>query len=356
MENDILHHGSSGHEVFMHRCFDLALRGAGRVSPNPMVGAVLVANDRIIGEGWHQVWGGPHAEVNCLQSVLPENQHLIPYSTLYCSLEPCSHHGKTPPCADLILEHKVPRVVVSNTDPNPLVAGKGLGKLRAAGVDVTAGVLEMDGWWLNRVFFTWITKKRPYIILKWAESADGFIAEKNKRTAISGPETQRLVHRWRSESDAILVGANTARIDNPRLDARFFGGNNPLRILLDGQGSVPINHHLLSDDAPTLIFGPERPGTGAIKRATPVDGHATVGQIIEHLYQENCASLLVEGGAMVLQQFIDTGAWDEIRRIQSTRQLRDGVKAPLIPAGSTARDRFKLGADYISVLTPFAAL
>jgi diaminohydroxyphosphoribosylaminopyrimidine deaminase / 5-amino-6-(5-phosphoribosylamino)uracil reductase len=332
----------------MRRCFELALRGAGSVSPNPMVGAVLVYDDCIIGEGWHQAYGQAHAEVHCFANVSTENQALISKSTLYCSLEPCSHFGKTPPCVDLVLAHRVPRVVIANTDPNPLVAGKGIAKMRAAGVEVIEGVLEAEGLWLNRIFFIWITQKRPYIILKWAESADGFLGKKGERTAISGALAQRLVHRWRAEADAILVGATTARVDNPRLDVRRYFGKNSLRVLLDGSGSVPLDCHLLCDQEPTMVFGAARPGLRANKTFIPGSGSVPLLKVLEKLQQENRACLLVEGGANLLQQFLDAGLWDEIRVIKSAGVLGEGVAAPGIPTGIALREQFVLGSDKVS--------
>ncbi|MBL7776535.1 MAG: bifunctional diaminohydroxyphosphoribosylaminopyrimidine deaminase/5-amino-6-(5-phosphoribosylamino)uracil reductase RibD, partial [Saprospiraceae bacterium] len=294
-------------ERYLHRCFQLARLGAGSVSPNPLVGAVLVHNGRIIGEGWHRQFGAAHAEVNALATVAPEDRHLIPQATLYCSLEPCSHQGKTPPCADLIVREKIARVVVSNTDPNPLVAGQGLEKLRAAGIPVEASVLQREGYELNRPFFTWITQKRPYIILKWAESADGFLGRIGQRTSVSGPLAQRLVHRWRSEADAILVGAATARVDDPRLDNRLYFGKSPLRIALDFRSKLPPDAHLLDDSAPTWILGPGRPGNWQHTRFLPLGNPGETASdwipgLLEQLRTDQKAILLVEGGASVLQQ------------------------------------------------------
>ena len=333
----------------MRRCFELARRGAGYVSPNPMVGAVLVCEGKIIGEGWHKAWGEAHAEVNCFNAVAPENQHLVPKSTLYCSLEPCSHYGKTPPCADLIIARQVPRVLVSNTDPNPLVAGKGLARLQEAGIAVEAGILEQEGLWINRFFFHWITQKRPYVILKWAQTADGFLGEKDKRTVISGPASQRLVHRWRAESDAILVGAGTAIIDDPQLNARHYFGKNPLRVLLDGKGSVPVTRHLLSDEQPTLVFGPERAGLNSSKTFIPSAEMVALTTVLDTLRQQNLATLFVEGGAQVLQQCIKQGLWDEIRVIKSPKRLGGGLEAPRIPATAQLRESFRVGDDEVSV-------
>ncbi len=350
MTNDEMTHD----ETFLRRCFQLAHLGAGNVSPNPMVGAVLVHEDKIIGEGWHQCYGEAHAEVNCIRAVSFENQALIPYSTLYCNLEPCSHFGKTPPCADLILEQKIPRVVVSNTDPNPLVAGKGLAKLRGAGVEVSHGVLAEEGQWLNRSFFTWITQQRPHLILKWAQTADGFMGKTGERTAISGLAALRLAHRWRAECDAILVGTNTAMLDNPRLDVRHYFGKNPLRIVLDAQGKIPTSHHLLDDSTETWVFGSSGKGVPHQSRTTyfPVEGKILISTIVDALKNANRATLLVEGGAKLLNQFLETDDWDEIRVIENNRRLGGGVIAPSVPSGAVLKEQFQVGEDVVCIFAP----
>jgi diaminohydroxyphosphoribosylaminopyrimidine deaminase/5-amino-6-(5-phosphoribosylamino)uracil reductase len=343
-------------ENFMRRCFQLARLGAGSVSPNPLVGAVLVHDGRIIGEGWHRRYGEAHAEVNAVASVRPADRHLIPQATLYCSLEPCFHFGKTPPCVDLILNEKIPHVVVANTDPNPLVAGQSLEKLRTAGVATEVGMLAGEGRYLNRAFFTWIEKKRPYIILKWAQSADSYIALPGERTPISGPLTQRLVHRWRAEADAILVGTNTARTDNPRLDNRLYFGKSPLRIALDFAGKTPRAAHLLDDSLPTWIIGPERQGTWqrthffAFREANDTNARVNwIPELLEKLTQEKRAILLVEGGADVLRQFQESGYWDEIRMLKNQQFLYNGVSAPGIPKDAMQTERTQIGADEIRI-------
>jgi len=321
-------------EIFLRRCFDLARLGTGYVSPNPMVGAVLVYQGRIIGEGWHQRWGEAHAEVNCIRSVKPEERDLISKSTLYCSLEPCFHVGKTPPCVDLILENRIPRVVISNVDPNPKVAGQSIVQLRAAGVEVVAGVLEAEGRQLNRPFFTWITAQRPYVVLKWAQSTDGYLSRTEERTAISGPAAQRLVHRWRSESDAILVGNKTALTDNPRLDARLYFGKNPLRVVFDAHGKIPPGHHLRDGSIPTWVL----------------DGPIHIPDLLQRLAADRRAILLVEGGAHVLHQFLDGGWWDEIRVIENTRlRLGGGVAAPVLPTTAQLVLKQVLNDDWIRI-------
>lgn len=336
---------------YIRRCFELARLGAGRVSPNPLVGAVLVFDGKIIGEGWHKRWGEAHAEVHCIQSVSPKNLSLLPYSTLYCNLEPCSHHGKTPPCVDLILKHRIPRVVVSNVDPNPLVAGNGLAALKRGGVAVTSGILESNGQWLNRSFFTQITQKRPFIILKWAQSADDFLGLTGQRTPISGPATQRLVHRWRAECDAILVGANTALLDNPRLDVRHFFGKNPLRIAVDTQGKIPLSHHLFDGSTETWIFGKIGHGENmqANTRLFPYHGQVPIRHLLDALNTANKATLLVEGGANLLNQFLEQDFWDEIRVIENVRRLGAGVSAPKPPKEAKLVSQFSLEKDTLRI-------
>lgn len=346
---------------FMRRCFDLARLGEGRVSPNPMVGAVLVYEGRIIGEGWHQHWGEAHAEVNCIQAVSTENQHLISQSTLYCSLEPCFHFGKTPPCVDLVLEKKIPRVIISNTDPNPKVAGQSIAKLRAAGVEVITGVLEAEGHWLNRAFFTWIAERRPYVVLKWAQSNDGYLARRGERTAISNPAALRLVHRWRNECDAILVGTTTALTDNPRLDTRFFSGKNPLRVVLDVHGKIPAGHHLLDGSAETWVYGSaaynsagatqSRPGTTHFT-LKPTESKVQIPNLLQDLAADNRTILLVEGGADVLRQFLDSGLWDELRVLENAAlRLSDGVAAPAVPGGAFLVKKWAVEGDVVRVFT-----
>jgi diaminohydroxyphosphoribosylaminopyrimidine deaminase / 5-amino-6-(5-phosphoribosylamino)uracil reductase len=333
----------------MRRCFELARLGVGSVSPNPMVGAVLVHEGQILGEGWHQRYGEAHAEVNCLRSVAPENRHRIPYATLYCALEPCFHYGKTPPCVDLVLAEKIPRVVVSNTDPNPKVAGQSLQKLRTAGVEVIEGVLEAEGAALNRAFFTWIRENRPYIILKWAKSADGLLGRKGERTAISGPLAQRFVHRRRSESDAILVGAATAQVDNPRLDVRHYFGRTPLRVAFDRPGLLPANAHLLDDRAETWIFGQPRSGDFRQTLFFPTTEKIKIPVLLERLKTAGKAILLVEGGAAVHREWLEGGWWDELLVIENNRLIGNGVQAPQVPPHAKKAGCTKLGDDKITV-------
>ncbi|MDB5251118.1 MAG: diaminohydroxyphosphoribosylaminopyrimidine deaminase [Flaviaesturariibacter sp.] len=316
----------------MKRCLQLACLGQGRVSPNPFVGAVLVHNDRVIGEGYHAEYGGPHAEVNCLASVTEQDLALIPESTLYVSLEPCAHFGKTPPCADLLIEQKIRRVVIGSRDPFYRVAGKGIEKLLAAGVDVVVGLLEQECLQLNRAFFTYHTRQRPYITLKWAESADGRIAAVNRRTFISNGATNRLVHSWRSEHAAILVGTNTALFDDPALTTRLWPGPSPLRLVLDKQLRLPVSLRLFDGEHRTIVFN-TRQDTEHVNltyyRLDP--SRPLVPQIVKALGGMNVQSLLVEGGAQLLQSFIDAGLWDEARVITAENTIvGPGIDAPVM--------------------------
>lgn len=336
-------------DKFMERCLQLAKLGAGMVSPNPMVGAVLVHQGSIISEGWHEAWGQSHAEVNCLNKVPSNRRHLIPESTLYCNLEPCSHHGKTPPCAGLIVRNKIQRVVIANTDPNPLVAGRGIQLLQDAGIMVKTGILERQGAWLNRGFFTWIQANRPFIVLKWAQSADGYLGYPGHRTPISGKATQRLVHRWRTEADAIMAGTKTALVDNPRLDNRYYPGKAPLRIVPDFKDQIPKNFHLLDDLQDTWIIG----GTSAVDkqrtRSLQTEFPFSIAWLLGKLYDANKAILLVEGGSMMLSQFIAQGLWDELRIIENPKRLAGGIKAPELPANANLMETMQLEDDVVRI-------
>jgi diaminohydroxyphosphoribosylaminopyrimidine deaminase / 5-amino-6-(5-phosphoribosylamino)uracil reductase len=342
----------------MRRCLELASLGAGHTAPNPMVGAVLVydrstGEERIIGEGYHMQYGQAHAEPNCIESVKEEDKRLIADSTLYVSLEPCAHHGKTPPCADLIIEKKIPRVVIGCRDPYPQVNGKGIEKLLSAGVKVTTGVLEAESIRLNKRFFTFNMLHRPYIILKWAQSADGKIAgpldagagaaqqrPPGQRTLISNEYTNRLVHKWRSEEAAILVGTRTALEDDPALTVRLWNGSNPIRLVIDKDLKLPETLQLFDRKVKTIVFNRIRHGVGV----SGVDGHGdnlyyykledgedVVGGVIRALYKLKIQSVLVEGGARLLQSFIDEDCWDEARVITNNElEIQDGLPAPVL--------------------------
>lgn len=320
-------------EIWMQRCLELAQLGAGHVAPNPMVGAVLVHEGLIIGEGYHQQYGQAHAEVNCIASVKKENEHLIPHCTIYVSLEPCAHYGKTPPCADLIIKHKIPRVVIGCRDPFKQVDGKGIEKLEKAGIEVITGVLEKECRELNRRFFTWHTKHRPFIILKWAQTANNMIAADGKeRLLISNEYTNRLVHRWRSEEAGILIGPNTALSDNPELTTRLWKGPSPVRMVIDMDLRLPSTLKLFDGKSRTIVFnGIKQEEQGAIKYYRLIKNEELVPQLIKAIHALNIQSVIVEGGARLLQSFIDAKAWDEIRKITNPGlTVSPGIAAPVI--------------------------
>ncbi len=323
----------TAHEKYMRRCFHLALKGAGNVAPNPMVGAVLVYDDTIIGEGWHRQYGQAHAEVNCISSVPNDKKMLVEKSTLYVSLEPCAHYGKTPPCADLIIASKIPKVVIGCKDSFEQVDGRGIEKLKAAGVEVVTGVLEAEAIALNKRFFTFYNQQRPYIILKWAQTADGKIAAaSSERLLISNEITNRQVHQWRSEETAIIVGANTALRDDPALTTRLVEGNNPVRLVVDRQLKLPESLRLFDGTVRTIVYNFWKNETvGNIHWYKLERNSNVIKQVLQHLYQEKLQSLLVEGGAELLQSFIDTGWWDEARIItNTTMHIGEGLAAPVL--------------------------
>ncbi len=323
---DINHHNN-----YMRRCFDIARFGAGFVSPNPMVGAVIVYNDEIIGEGWHQMYGTAHAEVNAVNSVSEENLPNLSKSTMYVSLEPCCIFGKTPPCSNLIIENKIPEVVISCLDSTPGVAGNSVKILRDAGIKVTTGILDEEGKELAAFRNTFAGKNRPYIILKYAQSADGFISKEGEQTWLTNPYSKRLTHKWRAETDAILVGTNTATIDNPQLNNRFWSGMPPLRLVIDKNMRLDQNLHLFDDEQPTLIMTENAVNVMGFERTqfVPLDFSENVPeQIVNTLAQGKVTSLIIEGGAHTLQSFIDAGLWDEARIFSVGKRLAAGIKAP----------------------------
>ena len=315
----------------MHRCIELAKLGAGHVAPNPMVGAVLVHDGHIIGEGYHQQYGHAHAEVNCINSVPLNSQCLIPNSTLYVSLEPCSHYGKTPPCSDLIIEHQIKKVVIGCYDSFAAVNGSGIEKLTAAGVHVTVDVLKEECLELNKRFFTFHQKKRPYIILKWAQTKDKKIAaSSNERLLITNEFTNKLVHQWRSEEAALIVGTNTALLDNPSLTNRLWHGKNPTRIVVDKELKLPSSLHLFDQQEPTIVFNTIKHEAANNIQYYKLD-ELNMKQILQACYQLNLQSILVEGGSKLLQSFIDEDLWDEARIITNELlTIQKGLDAPII--------------------------
>ncbi|WP_081212385.1 bifunctional diaminohydroxyphosphoribosylaminopyrimidine deaminase/5-amino-6-(5-phosphoribosylamino)uracil reductase RibD [Salegentibacter sediminis] len=323
------------HEKYIKRCIQLAQNGLGTTYPNPMVGSVIVYKNKIIGEGWHRIAGEPHAEVNAINSV--EDQSALKNSTIYVSLEPCSHYGKTPPCSDLIIAKGIKKVVIGSVDPFAEVAGRGIKKLLDAGCEVQVGILEKECQWLNRRFFTFHQKKRPYIILKWAQSQDAFIApekqEKREPVWITNQHSNQLVHKWRSEEQGIMVGTQTAVADNPKLSTRLWDGPDPVRVVLDRNHRIPKDSALFDGSVKTLVFT-EKPKevvvTGKNLIFEKIDFKSKLPQqICEVLYRHELQSVIIEGGAKTLQTFIDDDLWDEARIFTGKVQLRNGVKAPV---------------------------
>jgi diaminohydroxyphosphoribosylaminopyrimidine deaminase/5-amino-6-(5-phosphoribosylamino)uracil reductase len=319
-------------EKYMQRAIDLAKLAKGIVSPNPMVGCVIVKNDTIIGEGFHYSYGESHAEVNAIRSV--EDKSKLEGATLYVNLEPCSHTGKTPPCADLIIKYPFKRVVIANIDPNPLVAGKGIETLMQQGMEVVVGVLEAEGRELNKRFFCVMEKHRPFIILKWAETSDGFIARENYESKwISNPVARYMVHQARAEEDVVLVGTNTALYDNPRLNVRLANGRNPVRAFIDKHLQVPAGAHLLDGTQPTLCYTYEKQFSENLVEYVKLDPSLDlVEQLVQDMYDKKYLSVLVEGGAQLLQAFIDKGLWDEVYIYKSSIQFEKGIPAPVFHA------------------------
>jgi diaminohydroxyphosphoribosylaminopyrimidine deaminase / 5-amino-6-(5-phosphoribosylamino)uracil reductase len=316
----------------MLRAIEIAKRGAGNVAPNPLVGCVLVHNNQIIGEGWHRNYGGPHAEVHAIQSV--SDKSLLSQSELYVTLEPCSHFGKTPPCADLIVDSKIPKVHIACLDPNPLVAGKGMEKLKRAGIEVVLGIHHNEAYFMNRRFFTFMEKQRPYIHLKWAMTSDGFIDKLRSEGElgsfrISGDAARRISHRWRTEETAILIGSRTALVDNPELTARFWPGKSPICVLIDSSLRVPEDAKLFHQDRQTLVYNRLIEKTTTNAQFIKIEGDDLLPEVLKDLFERKIQSVLVEGGAQTLQSFIDQNCWDEISIFQSSQILANGLNAPI---------------------------
>ena len=338
-------------EKHIKRCIELAKNGLGTTYPNPMVGSVIVYDGKIIGEGWHKKAGEPHAEVNAINSV--KDKSLLQKATIYVSLEPCSHFGKTPPCCNLIIENKIPNVVIGTVDSNVKVAGNGIKKLIEAGIQVNVGVLEKECHDLNKRFFTFHEKKRPYIILKWAQSQDGFIAPSEKLEKkpvwITNPYSRQMVHKWRSEEQAILVGTQTVIDDNPKLDTRDWAGDNPIRLALDQNNRIPENSQILNNQVKTILFSKSK--TAVIKENTTfecIDFQKNVAkQIVESLYEHQIQSVIIEGGSQTLQTFIDAKLWDEARVFIGNIHFTNGKKAPQLV--SKEAEKQYIGADELII-------
>lgn len=328
--------GNMNDEKYMQRCLELASKGRQNVKPNPMVGCVIVYNGKIIGESYHKEYGKPHAEVNAINSV--KNQELLKDSTLYVNLEPCAHYGKTPPCSDLIISKKIKRVVIGCQDSYDKVAGKGIEKMQKSGIQVDVGILEKESLQLNQAFFTYHKKQRPYIILKWAQTLDGFIDVIRQAEDpiginwITHPNLRLPVHKWRSEETAILVGAGTAINDNPRLDTRDWFGKNPLRILFAQKDKINFKWNLIDDSTPTIVFTDSEIDNKKSTVFHKIDfNDKPVEEMLKILYSKDIQTIIVEGGQIMLQSFIDKNLWDEARILIGDKTFGKGLEAPKIP-------------------------
>lgn len=345
-------------ERYMLRCLELAKNGLGKVAPNPMVGCVIVYNGKIISEGYHQEYGRAHAEVNAINSV--KDKSLLKQSTLYVSLEPCVHFGKTPPCANLIVEHNIPRVVVACVDTFSEVSGKGIEKLKQAGIEVKVGMLEKEALELNKRFFTFHNKKRPYIILKWAETTDGFIdvdrsfdklRMTNTDNWITSPLSKKLVHKWRSEEMGILIGTNTALNDNPQLNVREWKGKNPTRIVIDLNDRLPQHLHVFDKAILTIVFSSNKKSEDKNLVFVKInDVSRLIDEVLNELHRRNIQSVIVEGGAKLLQAFIDQNLWDEARVFVGKKEFKSGLKAPALAGKIVSKENIK--DDVLTVFIP----
>ncbi|MDD4777550.1 MAG: bifunctional diaminohydroxyphosphoribosylaminopyrimidine deaminase/5-amino-6-(5-phosphoribosylamino)uracil reductase RibD [Fermentimonas sp.] len=338
----------------MQRCLFLARKSEGFTKSNPMVGAVIVHENKIIGEGYHRQFGEAHAEVNAINSV--KNKSLLQQSTMYVSLEPCAHQGKTPPCAELIIKHKIPRVAIAVRDPNPKVSGKGVAMMIKSGIDIEEGLMEEEAMEINRFFFVNQLLSRPYVILKWAQSKDGFIdlhrkPDENKAPVIiSNKITHSIVHKYRTRVQGILVGTNTAILDNPKLTARKWFGDDPIRIVIDKSNKIPLNSSLLDGSVPTIIFTAAIPAEKKdivnLKFIEIDFSKDTNLQILDHLYRENIYSILIEGGSKLLSSFIEKNLWDEALIEVSEKRLLEGIKSPEINGYVIGTKRYLNSAQY----------
>ena len=334
----------NAHKKYMARCIQLAKNGLGTTYPNPLVGSVIVYNDKIIGEGWHYQAGQPHAEVNAIGSV--KDHSLLKEVTIYVSLEPCSHFGKTPPCSDLIIDKGIKKVVIGTIDTFAKVSGSGIQKLMNAGCDVVVGVMEKECLDLNKRFFTFYNKKRPYIILKWAETLDGYIApntsKKREPVWITNPYSQQLVHKWRSEEQAILAGSQTIISDNPKLTTRSWSGSSPVRITIDRSGKIPKNSAILDNSVQTIIITSEDHKGESHQKLTyqTINNQSdTLSQICDILYKSGIQSVIIEGGSQTIQSFIDKNIWDEARVFSGNTTFGTGIKAPELNASPISEQK-----------------
>jgi diaminohydroxyphosphoribosylaminopyrimidine deaminase/5-amino-6-(5-phosphoribosylamino)uracil reductase len=317
-------------EFFMQRCINLAQKGKGRVAPNPMVGSIIVYNGKVIGEGYHERFGSHHAEVNAINSV--KDKSFLSECTLYVNLEPCSHFGKTPPCSDLIIKYKIPKVVIGSIDTYSEVSGTGIEKMRKAGIDVKVKVMNNESRELNKRFFTFHEKKRPYIIFKWAESKDGFIAPNNQTEPfwMTSKESKKLVHKWRSEEDAILIGRITAEKDNPSLTVREIKGDNPIRIVIDKDLKLSANLNLFNSESETIIVNAMKSENQSNNSYTKIEFNNFINNTLKELHKQKIQSIIIEGGTTTIQSFINKDIWDEARIFTTNKEINNGIKAPRI--------------------------
>jgi len=341
-------------EFYMKRCLELAILGMGNVSPNPMVGCVIVHNHHIIGEGYHQQFGEAHAEPNAIKAVFDrygnQAERLLKDATAYVSLEPCAHYGKTPPCADLFIRHKLRKIVIGSRDPFSAVDGKGIEKLKNAGIEVVSGVLYDECKTLNKRFFTRVKQQRPFIMLKWAETANGYFATLDGHQKwISGALAKRLAHQWRTEEDAVLVGKNTAIHDNPYLTARDWPGKNPVRLLIDKNLDVDSSNHIFNDQAKTIVFNEIK--TDVVNNIHYIQmedmKYYLPQKIAFQLYLMDIQSVIIEGGANMLNQFLAANLWDEARIFSSSDSWMEGISAPVI--SGDLKEQHQIGSDRLSV-------
>jgi len=333
---------------FMRKCLELAQKGFPNNSPNPMVGSVIIYNNEIIGEGYHRQYGANHAEVNAINNV--KNPALLSKSTLYVNLEPCAHFGKTPPCSNLIIKHNIPKVVIGCVDTFSEVSGKGIEKMKHAGIEVVSGILEEESRELNKRFFTFHEKKRPYIILKWAESMDGFIAPKNQKEPfwITSADSKQLVHEWRAEESAILIGRITAEKDNPHLTVREAYGKNPIRIVIDRKLQLSNKLNLLDDQAKTIIFNNLKDKENISNKFVKIDFNHLIKNILIELHKQEIQSVIIEGGSKTIQSFIDKKMWDEARIFTSNKKIYDGIKPPRIKKKIITKET--IGSDQLEII------
>ena len=332
----------------MKKCLELATKGMGYVSPNPMVGCVVVFNNQIIGEGYHEEYGTAHAEINAIENV--KDKSLLKKSTLYVNLEPCVHFGKTPPCTNLIIESEIPKVVIGCRDSYSEVSGKGIEKMQNIGIEVIVGVLEKESRELNKRFFTFHEKKRPYIILKWAESKDGFMAplNQNKPFWMTSSESKKLVHKWRAEEEAILIGRITAKKDNPSLTVREVAGSNPIRIIIDKNLTLSGDLNLFNSEAKTIIFNVIKSEKNDTNQFIKIDFNYLIKNILEELHKQNIQSVKIEGGSITLQSFIDANIWDEARIFTANKLFSQGLKTPIIEGEIILEE--EIGTDTLEII------